>query len=385
VNLVGLLCFLLAYLIDFTVWIPSLSPEQSSASHRQTLFQDVFTDPLTLALTLAATYARAANASAWNGKSHSNDPRLTRLYLVHKGTALHLVQESFRDMSLNSFPEKLFMAMGALAGCEFQANNPHEGRLHIAAWIRLIGRNFQRLSILNLELLCLNEMRFSCLLGEPPLYEAIVPKMLPELPPFARVFPSHFYLLLDSHNATRLTDAILNLFEATKLINDSPNASIPKDLQDTLLLRVLLAGFCLCQSVGEANRTTVNPSFYESVRLAALLVINTTHFKGSPKFHLIDKLLTDLQSQLQADDLDLGLCWQKFPQAMLWIFFTGMYSSLDDKNNWFVENIRDGMVLLNLKTWTSGREMLKLFPYINKEFDVPFEKIWDYAQSSLEG
>ena len=68
---------------------------------------------------------------------------------------------------------------------------------------------------------------------------------------------------------------------------------------------------------------------------------------------------------------------------MMWMIFTGsfttMYCFLDIKIHWFLKNILMGMSLMSLKTWARIREALKWFPYVEKDFNGPFESIWELA------
>jgi hypothetical protein len=53
------------------------------------------------------------------------------------------------------------------------------------------------------------------------------------------------------------------------------------------------------------------------------------------------------------------------------------------KMHWFSKNIQRGVESINLKSWTRGRELLKCFPYVDEDFDSPFEKIWKLARSNI--
>ncbi|KAF2436710.1 hypothetical protein EJ08DRAFT_691036 [Tothia fuscella] len=307
----------------FTIWIPSLSPEQSTTLLAQVPLQTLMTDAVILAATLAASYAKIVYHPTANDVTQSNDAVILQNCWKHKGEALRLLLERCNQELPEKFSGVLWWAMGGLAGCAFQANDPDEGRPHISAWIKLAPcYGFHRLSTLHLELLFMNEMRFSCLLGEPPMcpiaeVEPIVQKLIPDLTPFLGIPPSHFETLLDSYTSNSVTETLLQLYQPTEMINHRFCPKVGDQFSDLLLLRVFSAGFQLCTYAGGMISKENYSSFDECIRLSALLVINTTHLKASPRNHLLNKLLVDMHSRLKNPDLDMNQCWNNHPKAIL--------------------------------------------------------------------
>jgi len=117
----------------------------------------------------------------------------------------------------------------------------------------------------------------------------------------------------------------------------------------------------------------------ECLRLSGLLLIHTTHLKGTPKQHLHDKVATDLRETLEqvktAIESSQTVAWME-----IWVSFLGAHVSTN-RGAFHLNCISRASELLGLEDWIEVRTWLNRFPYIDEEFDTPFQRIWTPAWS----
>ena len=107
-------------------------------------------------------------------------------------------------------------------------------------------------------------------------------------------------------------------------------------------------------------------------------MVQKTHLKNTPIQHVHNRVAKDLMTALGNHPLDDA--WGKTPKLLLWILFMGTYGTTEKgRFEWFLERLADGLDLLRYGNWMDIRNKLKQHPYINKEFDQPFEHIWRLA------
>lgn len=329
----------------FTDWIPSLYPERVGAIHRQRFFEMVHTDSMACAIFLTYGFGRAAFEQLAGSETNDRENALSRYWLKYKATCLRMKGEILATLWPVFAAKPLYFASISLAGCAFIVNNPNEGRMHLRGAVNIANTlgGFNVLDELELEASLLWDVQIASLTGEKPVIEdaeisPIAEKLLPQLPGWLERSRQRFDLLLRSSLSITCTHrgqsdvchALQRLFEATELINSFSTRSEEDKINATLVTRTLFAGYklCLC-APADADRENLGPAhdhdhdhdidLLESLRLAGLLVINTTHLKATRKAHLFEKLSKDLHVRLRRQDL--GTLWKQCPELILWVCF----------------------------------------------------------------
>jgi hypothetical protein len=381
--------------IVFTDWIPSLYPQKVGAIHRQRFFEMVHTESMACAIFLTYGFGRAAFELAESNDqtlSNDGDNTLSRYWVKYKVACLRMMRETFAT----SWPvsaKSLYFASVSLSGCAFIVNNPDEGRMHLRGAVNIAKAlgGFGVLDELELEASLLWDIQIASLTGQRPVIEdaelaAVAEKLLLQTPDRPEQSRSRFCgLLLPSMSSlgqSDVTEALHRLFEATELLNSFSVQSEDKS-NGTLVIRTLFAGYKLsiCEPPGSREGLVDghDVDLLESLRLAGMLVIYTTHLKATRKEHLFEKLSKDLQTQLRRQVLEM--CWNQYPEIILWVFFVGAHASPNvGRTEWCIKHIREGTHSLEINNWDQVRPILKMFPYIDKEFDEPFEKIWNSSR-----
>jgi hypothetical protein len=387
-------------LIDaaFSVWVPELYPHRSSTLQKQAYFEQVMTDGLLMSVNLAAAFARTGFATADDKDSATlgkAKPGLVEKYwLRYKGVTLQMLIDGMKSFTYSNL--HLFTAVTTMAGCAFLVNNPNEGRLHLGASAQIARGNggFGTIPSLLLEIFLLDEGLLASLSGSHPVvsYSELAPVVhfrLPKVPDFAKSSSSQlcklFHQKWPSRNSCSLVDTMADLHAATEILNAYSSPGVEDQLRDTIVLRMFLAGFCLCWSLEVALPTHEDADCHtismECIRLSGLLLIHTTHLKGTPKQHLYDRVATDLLERLQQLNT-IAESPQTVAWMEIWVSFLGAHASVGTKRKtFFLNRISKTSEMLGLRDWVEIKMWLKRFPYIDKEFDGPFRQIWTQGSS----
>lgn len=381
--------------IVFTDWIPSLYPQKVGAIHGQRFFEMVHTESVACAIFLTYGFGRAAFELAEADDqtlSINGENTVSRYWLKYKGVCLRMMREIFAT----SWPlpaKSLYFASISLSGCAFIVNNPDEARMHLRGAVNIAKAlgGFEMLDELELEASLLWDIQIASLTGQRPVMEdaelaPVAAKLLLQAPDGPAQSRSRFDALLlpslSSYGQSDVSKALHRLFEATELLN-SFSAQSEDKINGTLVIRTLFAGYKLsiCEA-SSGSKCVVDGhdiDLHESLRLAGMLVIYTTHLKATRKEHLFEKISRDLQTTLRRQVLEM--CWNQCPEITLWVFFVGAHGSPNvSRTQWFIKNIREWARSLEINNWNQVRPILKMFPYIDKEFDDPFEEIWNSSR-----
>ncbi|OAP64434.1 hypothetical protein AYL99_00406 [Fonsecaea erecta] len=342
-------------------------------------------DPLTRCVKLTVFYSRAAFMSTSSCQSmsvsHEASPVQHALYF-YKLSAIQMIRIRLSE-NPQSPDQTIFLGIVSLAGCEFMANNPEEGRLHLEACLEIAHARGGLCTLSNpeLELMCLAEFEMAALSGNIPcaplrdMEAAVYSKISKD--PTGRWATSDLARLafLCTEEASQTCKGLACLLQATDGLNSSMASKTQAQIQDNLVLRRLFAGFLLCsvQPLTTQLPVTVEMSLHESLRIAGLLVVAATSLKNMPKGHLLERLTADLALHLQLIPLPLYRS-PAVASTMLWIYFVGADGSL-----FFLRGIAQLARMLGFENWKEVREQLKRFPYVGDEFDSPFEEIWNSA------
>lgn len=389
----------------FTSWLPSLYPEEVSAVNKKVYYETVVGDSLTLSTNLAAGFARAtfsceearSSQTIYDGCSEAR----CALYR-YKHATIQIIRRRLAE-NPDTLDQNIFLGIITLAGCDFMANNAQESRLHVQACLDIARARggLRTLSDLELEIMCLDEFLLSSLSGEAPctplgeMSDAMQARF-PQNTVCSDLSVSGITgIPCTCPEESKTREGLALLFDATKQVNRLTASKSKKAKHDHLVLQALYAGFQLCAS--SASGTEAGLSAYDTslrdlctpLRLAGILVVATTHLKNTPRRHLLDRVTEELEESLQiADSLQSSREDDAITAAMLWIYFVGAYAASASRGGrqlFFLRGIAQlqasGCSLSNSQSnpWSEIREVLKRFPYIDKEFDTPFEEIWKVA------
>lgn len=345
---------------------------------------------------MTSLFSRAAFLSpAPTGTSSPTDDHsspIRRTLYLYKLSAIAIIRQRLSE-SAHYLDQNVFLGIVTLAGCEFMANNALEGRLHLEACLEIAHARggLTTLSDLELELMCLAEFDIAALSGELPC----APLLEMEVAVYSKISkPTNDSLWINSGFAplecltadrvSPLQKGLACLLETTIGINQSASLQSTPPHRENLVLRGLFAGFQLCSvqkpSADLCHYIEGDLDICEPLRLAGLLIVATTCLKNTPKTHLYDTLTGEIALHLQ--QLPRSFCLHpSVVPAMLWICFIGAYgTSTSPKQAFFLQGIAHMGILLDLEHWSDIRMQLRLFPYIDKEFDIPFEEIWSSAR-----
>ncbi|KIW18698.1 hypothetical protein PV08_02987 [Exophiala spinifera] len=380
----------------FTNWIPSLYPQKLATVHHHRLFEMVYTDSITCAIFLTYGFSQSAfelvEINCQQKSLTSGDGSRKRYLFRSKEACLRMMREMFTT-SWPMSARRLFFASVSLSGCAFIVNNPEEGRMHLQGAVNIaeaIG-GFRNLGELELEASLLWDVHLASLTGQKPVISGIevshiAQTLLPQVPEWlvdsGLRFSALFEPSLSSDDKSDVCGALRGLFYAAELINADSTQSEDR-INETLIIRTLVAGHQLSRCAPTTNSTDVAPEHnictLESLRLAGMLAIFTTHLKATRKIHLFEKVSRDLEVLLRRSDVET--CWRQYPEIMMWIFFAGAHGSPNVyRTQWFIQNISRGAHSLGIDDWHQARMVLRKFPYIVKEFDKPFEDMWNSSQ-----
>ncbi|KIW18697.1 hypothetical protein PV08_02986 [Exophiala spinifera] len=373
----------------FTVWLPELCAHRSSTLRKQAYFEHVITDILLLSVTLTAAFARTGFATEGGGTGKDpgalvdkNATAVIEKYWL-KYTVI-TIQMLINGVELSAYSTlQMFTAVTTMAGCEFMVN-PHEGRLHLQASAQTASRNggFGTIPALLLEIFLLNEVLLASLSGSRPVVPhdqlaPVVDALLPKMPEFTKRSSYRFGKLLSGSGpvgdslSSSFIAVMAELYAATEIINVYTSLGGQDQLRETIVLRMFLIGLCLsCVAM-------------ECIRLSGLLLIHTTHLKGTPKQHLYDRVATELLERLrQLDDVSTGGPQPLVALMDIWASFLGAFVSMSNERGVsYLHRISRAASDLpaSKKEWVQIREWLKRFPCVDEEFDEPFEQIWVLA------
>ncbi|KIW31179.1 uncharacterized protein PV07_02847 [Cladophialophora immunda] len=377
----------------YTSWLPHLHPDENPDLSTQDLdFDAGLGDPLTLCVKLTAFFSRAAFFSSSSRRSTiaNNEPfPIQRALYLYKLSAIQMIRSRLSE-NPQSPDQNIFLGIVTLAGCEFMANNPEEGRLHLEACLEIAHARggLCTLSSLELELVCLAEFDIAALLGKAPcaplqeMEAAVYSNISKEriVPAWAESDLAKLDCLC-TEEASQTRQGLACLLQSTHGLNGSKSSKSRARSQDNLVLRGLFAGFLLCsnQPYTTPLYLTEDIGLYEPLRVAGMLVVAATCLKNTPKDHLLDRLTTDLALQLQLMPLPF-YGPRPVASAMLWIYFVGAHGSpAPQKRLFFQQGVAHVARLMGLETWEEVREQLRRFPYVDGEFDGPCEEIWNSA------
>ena len=379
----------------FTVWLPALYPENTSLARKKDYFDTALDDALLLSANLAETFAHAAfseDATIKQLATHSTTSWLRSGWHLYKYSTIRIIRSRLNNTS-EILDRNLFLGMVTLARCEFMANNPHEGRVHLNACLELVNTRGGLFSLSDdeLEVLCLDDLILSALSGKAPFTDldemqtAVQSRVnsAQPLPNWSDGFFAEFQAMCPYDSM--IWDGIVNLWSATELINNSSCSEFQSSGCENLVLRGLLAGLQLCSSATEevdyfTDSLYQRASFSECIRLAALLVIFTTHLKDTPKVHLLDRITSQLEWQLQRRQVS-SFSSKTHSSIMLWINFLGAHGAqFPESKLFFLQGIVQYAQALGIQSWPESRNLLKRFPYIDKDYDSSFQDIWELAQ-----
>lgn len=377
--------------------MPELYPHKSSTLQKQEYFEQVTTDSLLLSVTLIAAFARAVFAIEGTKDSGTLEPNKMALVesyrLKYKGITIQML---INGLELSTYSTlQIFTTVTTMAGCEFLVNNPKEGRLHLRASAKVASGNggFGTIPALLLEIFLLGEGLLASLSGSRPVvpHDELAPAvyaLLPKVPEFVEKSSAQFDKLLRKswpvEESCSFMEVMAELYAATEIINAYTNQRIDDQLRETIVLRIFLIGFRLSWSLEASLPTHSGVGWHnvakECVRLSGLLLIHTTHLKGTPKQHLYERMAADLMRRLQQLS-DASESLQTVAWVEIWASFLGAFVSTGtERETFYMNRIYRAAELLALKNWVEIRAWLKRFPYVDKEFDKPFEKIWSRAR-----
>ncbi|KIW70087.1 hypothetical protein PV04_02393 [Phialophora macrospora] len=360
----------------------------------------MLSDLLTLSVRMTELFSRAAFlAPSPNGPSASNeDPiPLRRTLYLYKLSTITIIRQRLSESSSIRDPS-IFRGIVTLADCEFMADSPREGRLHLKACLEIAHARggLATLSDLELELMCTTEFVIAALSGELPCkpvseMEVAVHSRIPKDRSTALTAQTGFAKLECFHQgqASEIEKGLDTLLAATNGIHRSvPARSKPPDC-DNLALYGLFAGFQLFTAaprVSYTNGSHIPDSeidISEALRLAGMLVIAATCLKNTPKQHLYD-LLVRKMTRVLLDHMHISTSLlRSTTSALLWTYFVGAYiTSRSPKQNFFLQGVTQLAGWISLEDWRGVRAQLKTFPYIDQEFDGPFEEVWNSAAFS---
>lgn len=315
---------------------------------------------------------------------------LYQKYLTYKQLTLRLVRAGLKTAWQDS-SDVIYSAVVQQAGNEFISNNSNEGRLHLLAAVHMAraAGGLAMLTRQQLESTLIVDTELATLSGLKPIFRDLgcsraAQRWLPDVPHAIQMSGVSFQETLKFDGQLSATDELLpamrSLFETSKMIN---SFSLEDADDATLVMRAHLAGFELCECM--LNRHTLSESgktahinLRESIRLAGLLVVMTTHLKSAPIRHVHRKLTTDLASTLKGSQLDD--ITRRAPSLITWILFIGSYGSMGtDQFDYFGTLLATALNVIRIVEWIEIKTALQNYPYIRKEFDRPFKEIWDIA------
>jgi hypothetical protein len=274
------------------------------------------------------------------------------------------------------------------------ADSPREGRLHLEACLEIAHARggLATLPDLELELTCMADFGIAALSGRIPC----TPAAEMEVAVYSRISRARNTTLtaqtefakLDCFRqgqGSEIRKGLSTLLDATKGINQSLSARPRPQDRDNLVLHGLFAGYRLCTAAPQEPYTSSSHildaelDISEALRLAGMLVVAATCLKNTPKQHLYDRLADKMILVLQHVHISSSLL-RSTTSAMLWTYFIGAsITSRSPEQVFFLKGIAQLAGLMSLEVWEAVRHHLKMFPYVDQEFDGPFEEIWNSA------
>jgi hypothetical protein len=89
------------------------------------------------------------------------------------------------------------------------------------------------------------------------------------------------------------------------------------------------------------------------------------------------------QLLLEMLENDTILLVSKYLPFRLWLIFMYGLSVIEDKEKtWVIAELQKLIVTLQITSWTDGKKLLDLFPWIEVVHDIPGRKLWDLATYS---
>ena len=239
-------------------WPPCSSSDKHSAGNRRDLdFDTILSDPLTLSINMISHFSRAAffpsEAEIIPAITGSDPSSIRRTLCLYKLSVIGLIRQRLSEES-SIHDSNIFMGIVTLAGCEFMADSPAEGRLHVEACLEIARARggLASLSELELESLCLAEFDIAALSGEFPctsfseMESAIYSKTMGYENNITAAKLNGFNLhCLSAQRAWQVQEGLVGLLDTTLRINRSAQAP-NSEPGDNLILRGLYAGLKLC-------------------------------------------------------------------------------------------------------------------------------------------
>ncbi|OAL29097.1 hypothetical protein AYO22_02534 [Fonsecaea multimorphosa] len=350
-------------------------------------------DPLMLWVKLTAFFTQAAllSNSRRTGTSVNDEQfAIQRALYSYKLSAIQMIRQRLSE-NPQSPDRNILLGVVTLAGCEFIANNPEEGRLHLEAGLEIAHARggLCSLSDPELELMCLVDFDLAALSGKTPctplseMEEAVYSRISEERTGHWGKSNLANLDCLRAAKASQTCKGLACLLQMTDGLNSSKYSKPVGQSQKDLVMRGLFAGFLLCSVQPQTPHSshTGDIDLDEPLRVAGLLVVAATCLQNTPKDHLLDRLTADLALHLQLTPLPL---YSPRPRTvastMLWMYFVGAHGSLASQRQlFFLRGVAQVARLLGLEKWKEVREQLKCFPYVDDEFDGPFEEMWNSA------
>ncbi|KAJ9606036.1 hypothetical protein H2200_009885 [Cladophialophora chaetospira] len=351
-------------------------------------------DPLALSINMISTLSRAAFISQKPGSSPTASSEeqslLQRTLYLYKLSAIAIIRQKLSDASSINDPN-VFQGIITLAGCEFMAGSPAEGRLHLEACLEIARARGGLDTLLNSELesLSLTDFSTAALSGNLPIVsvgeiEAAIQARRPKPRNSASLVESGFSKLqcLLTKQALQLREGLINLFYTTTEINQAASRSPKSQEYKDFHLRGLLAGYQLCHGqqpdAKNSSANAMEARLCESLRIAGTLLVAIACLKEIPREHLFERLTEDLMLRMQ--HITASYLPRPAIPAMLWVCFIGAYcASTSAKQAFFLQYISQLASFLDLEKWKYVREQLRRFPYLDSVFNAPFDEIWNSA------
>jgi hypothetical protein len=289
-----------------------------------------------------------------------------------------------------------------LAGSETWLNEPSEGRLHLKAFKRLadLRGGMETVDGTQLEQLIMVDVFFASmnntpLITNPAEIQKAVDKVAPvwsSMPSLATSTLVSFLGPIRNRAEANVAHAYSDLSTMTVVLNQTHSGPLPAKYTSALKT-VFLQGWVIAHRLeskpllprsapplGSGMLSEV-PSeriaVWECSRVSMLLLIRIMHCKGFPKSRMFRALVKRLHQLLNL--LDLASLRRRAPDLLIWILFLGVHGSRGQaEHQWFTGQLAD-CAKLEFQAWPVLRNRLKRLPYIHKDMDEPFERIWEQA------